>query len=1454
MPRKRGYKWLDNLKLGYGGTREEMKRLLADAEKLTGVHYDINNLDDVFKAIHAIQVEMGFTGTTAKEAAGTVEGSYNSMKGAWENFLTALGTGNSQKIRKTTEELCDSIVANFRNILPVIGNIFEGIGQVIEEYTGLPVNDLFKGIVGLINSSVIPAVKNLTGFIRENKDEMQNLIPVLAAVLSGIMAYKAIKKLSPAITILTDLVGAMKAAGGLSTIGDLTAGFELLIESVTGASLSVGAFMSVFAPVAMVVGAVAISVKSYHDQQAMANEITDNAVGKADNLANSAKNLRKEVNDLKDQTSEIVGNAKANASVANDLNDRLQNLISTSGTTKEGQKEIAKVVDELNQKVPDLNLAYDAQTNSLNKSNKEIKDHINNMVKEAEMQATVESLTEAYKTQNKIQEKKAKVEQQIRSNRAMDEELNEAESAFMKDGGWAKHGAELTKISNARDKLTEANKKNNKTLKSLNASSNENKNEIKAYKMVAEGSAKDIEDAYKKLGVSTKGTGEQAAKNLGVPPSEYEKLKESGRQAAKRVRDGANEKMQEKRTGPGLGEALADWFTGTGLYKKGSDLATQLKNGFQSINFGDMWSAITGRWDGVKTSWSNKWTEIGNAAQGFVDGLRNRFNFDWRLPQIHLPSFSDIQKRVSGFVGSVRSYFHFNWGLPQVHLPNFDDIANGVKGFVHRIRSYFNFNWHLPDIKVPDIHIKGKFSLNPPQAPHFSVSWHAKAMDNPYMFTNATLFGAGEAGDEIMYGRQALMRDIKEAVGNQDIVGIVQALNAIALAIEEIAAIFSQIVSSGTNSGSASAIGTQAPQGSSMQTAASNTYGVLADQAQTATQSAQTDIATSMALQVADIQNTAPLMQIAAQAVYSPISQNAINATGQAKNTVLTNMQMMAIFIASLLGQFQASSYSTFNAVALSATDRTNAAKSSTQTIIIALEGWIRGQYSAFYALGVYTMQGYNNGLLAEKATVVGTTNQLVDAVKEAFRTGLGIASPSKVAFAYGRYTGIGFINGLNSTELGKFTRSTVSDMKGAFAKQKFSADANVNYMDDDSMKEVNWMRKYDGGSIVGGSGDGRLGRFVSNMLSLVNNDSHGYSQSNRWGPDFDCSSSIIYSLRKAGFDTGSATSTHNLSANLTARGWSRLPYANPKRGDILLNDATHVELALGGLINAGFHSAHGHPEPGDQAHEAYVGRDPGHWAAILRYKNGLGNSLADAIEEAYNFKKYGFGTMDAEGDDGGAAASGNLSDWVRAALKLTGQSESLASGLIRAAKAESGGNPRAVNGWDINAKLGHPSKGLMQTIDSTFNAYKLPGHGNIWNPIDNMVAAIRYMIARYGSVERVLKPRSKHWYGYAVGSRFISRDQFAKIHAGEAVIRKSENPYANSRGGFVTTALQEGINAVMSDFANKVAVTAAGGMTTVTNNNDMTQNVYFQETPKQPSAFRAELRQAGRSLAFNGN
>ena len=129
---KQNYTMLDNLKLGYGGTKTEMERLLADAQALTGVEYNIDNLADVYSAIHVIQEELGITGTTATEASTTLTGSFNSMKAAAQNALGNLALGKPmeeslQALKETTSTFLTG------NLMPMVGTIFSGLPGLIED-------------------------------------------------------------------------------------------------------------------------------------------------------------------------------------------------------------------------------------------------------------------------------------------------------------------------------------------------------------------------------------------------------------------------------------------------------------------------------------------------------------------------------------------------------------------------------------------------------------------------------------------------------------------------------------------------------------------------------------------------------------------------------------------------------------------------------------------------------------------------------------------------------------------------------------------------------------------------------------------------------------------------------------------------------------------------------------------------------------------------------------------------------------------------------------------------------------------------------------------------------------------------------------------------------------------------------------------------------------------------
>ena len=186
---KQNYTMLDNLKLGYGGTKEEMQRLLADAEKLSGVKYDLSSYADIVEAIHVIQTEMGITGTTAKEASTTIQGSVASMKAAWANLMVGMAD-DTQNFDMLLSNFIESIGTVADNLLPRIGIVIEGMGKLVaglapEIASALPTltNELLPNLVELGVQSISALVQG----IQENGDSLAaGALSIVGTLAEGI--------------------------------------------------------------------------------------------------------------------------------------------------------------------------------------------------------------------------------------------------------------------------------------------------------------------------------------------------------------------------------------------------------------------------------------------------------------------------------------------------------------------------------------------------------------------------------------------------------------------------------------------------------------------------------------------------------------------------------------------------------------------------------------------------------------------------------------------------------------------------------------------------------------------------------------------------------------------------------------------------------------------------------------------------------------------------------------------------------------------------------------------------------------------------------------------------------------------------------------------------------------------------------------------------------------------
>lgn len=243
---KQNYTMLDNLKLGYGGTKSEMERLLSDAEKLTGVKYDINNLSDVYNAIHVIQEKLKVTGTTAKEASTTISGSATAMKSAFDNFLNGTGTPGqlsstitvfltniSNAISNLAPKILDGVATAIANVAPKLGSIISKLLPQLLSSAQTLIATLLQMIssnVQPISNMVVTLMINLVNFILQNLPMIiQTGLQLVLALANGIA--QSLPSLLPTIinTILTIVTGLLD---NIDLIVDT--GIQLLIGLTDG--------------------------------------------------------------------------------------------------------------------------------------------------------------------------------------------------------------------------------------------------------------------------------------------------------------------------------------------------------------------------------------------------------------------------------------------------------------------------------------------------------------------------------------------------------------------------------------------------------------------------------------------------------------------------------------------------------------------------------------------------------------------------------------------------------------------------------------------------------------------------------------------------------------------------------------------------------------------------------------------------------------------------------------------------------------------------------------------------------------------------------------------------------------------------------------------------------------------------------------------------------------------
>ena len=200
---KQNYTMLDNLKLGYGGTRTEMERLLADAEKISGIHYEMDNFADITAAIHVIQEQMGIAGTSAAEASQTIQGSLAAMKSAWSNLVTGMADGNAN-VSVLINNFVSTAGTAMSNLVPVIFQAIQGIANLINQLAPLIIEKLpaliqtlLPPFINVVVQVALAIVQNLPmilttilqGFVSALPALIQGIVDTLPALIDALVAF-----------------------------------------------------------------------------------------------------------------------------------------------------------------------------------------------------------------------------------------------------------------------------------------------------------------------------------------------------------------------------------------------------------------------------------------------------------------------------------------------------------------------------------------------------------------------------------------------------------------------------------------------------------------------------------------------------------------------------------------------------------------------------------------------------------------------------------------------------------------------------------------------------------------------------------------------------------------------------------------------------------------------------------------------------------------------------------------------------------------------------------------------------------------------------------------------------------------------------------------------------------------------------------------------------------------
>lgn len=770
---KENYTMLDNLKLGYGGTKTEMERLLDDAEKLTGVKYDISNLDDVYTAIHVVQEELGVVGTTALEATETISGSFGMAKTSISDFLANLGKpgADMEQFKNNMIESVTIFVNNIKNVLAtiweniplegwqknliaaaaaagpfllVVGKLTSGIGKII---------DIFIKIPAVISraKAAFTAVSAAIGGISAPVVAVVTVIGVLVAAFVNL--WKTNEKFRNNITAIWDGIKAKFEAFGQGIVDRLNAlGFDFenftqVVKAIWDGFCAVLApvFEGVFNTISIVIGTVLDVITGILDV------FIGLFTGNWDQCWNGIKGIFEAVwNGIKDFFTNILNVIKGVFDV----------VLGWFGTSWDacwnGIKSFFEgiwngIVSFFTGILTGIQTAFTTVFTAMSTFFTTIWTNIKSFF-EGIWNGIVSFLTGAWETIKNIVTVGIMFIAEFFSAAF---ELITAPFRFI----WENCKTTIMTIWNAiKTTITNA---------------------LTAIQTVIT----NVWNAVKTFFTTVWTAISTFVMNI------WNTIKTNVTNAINAVKTVITNVFNAvKTTVTNIWNAIKTTITNvwnaikTTIITIVNAIKTTITNVWNAIK-----TTITNVVNGIKSTVSSVFNAVKSTISSVFNSIKSTVTSVWNgIKNAITTPINAAKSAVSSVVNSIKSTISSGFNAAKNTVSNvFNSIKNSISNVMNsaknavsnaisNIKSKFNFNWSLPKLKMPHLKISGKFSLSPPSVPSFSIDWYKKAMNNAMILNDATIFGAkdgkllggGEAGSEVVSGADTLMKMIREAVAS----------------------------------------------------------------------------------------------------------------------------------------------------------------------------------------------------------------------------------------------------------------------------------------------------------------------------------------------------------------------------------------------------------------------------------------------------------------------------------------------------------------------------------------------------------------------------------------------------------------------------------------------------------------------------------------------------------------